>query len=91
MILNFQGCHIYGNLQYFKLNKNPDQKIIPDSSYFWLKTLKSIICYSGFPKKVCQGCHISEGDREILIKFIVLRWRNVCESYHASAVAGNSM
>ena len=24
--LNFQGCHIYGNLATFKLNRNPDQK-----------------------------------------------------------------
>ena len=26
MNFNFQGCHIYGNLENFKLNGNPDQK-----------------------------------------------------------------
>ena len=31
-----------------------------DSSYLWLKTLKSVFCFKGFPKKACQGCHISE-------------------------------
>ena len=34
------------------------KKITSDSSFLWLKTLKSTISSSGFPKKVCQGCHI---------------------------------
>ena len=34
------------------------KKITSDSSFLWLKTLKSTICSSGFPKKACQGCHI---------------------------------
>ena len=34
------------------------KKIIPDSEYLCLKTLKSEFLFSGFPKKACQGCHI---------------------------------
>ena len=37
------------------------EKVTPDSSYLGLKILKSGICFSGFPKFECQGCHISEG------------------------------
>ena len=91
MIVNFQGCHIYGILGYFKSNKNPDQKVMSDSSYLWLKTLKSVICFSAFPNKACQGRHISEGARTILIKIIVVKWKNICDSCHASVVTGNSM
>ena len=38
-----------------------------DSSYLWLKTFKSVFCFSGFPKKACQGCHIfwSPGSRAV--------------------------
>ena len=36
------------------------KKIKSDSSYLWLKTMESEIYISGFPKKACQGCHISE-------------------------------
>ena len=67
------------------------RKVISDSSYLCLKTLKSIICFSGFPRKACQGCHISEGARTILIKIIFSKYRNVCHSCHASAISGNSM
>ena len=46
-----------------------------DSSYLWLKTLKSEICFSGFPKKACQGSLISEGANEILIKILFSKSR----------------
>ena len=44
------------------------KKIISDSPYLWLKTMKSEICFSGFPKKACQGCHISQGASTIFLK-----------------------
>ena len=67
------------------------KKVTADSSYLWLKTLKSIICFSGFPKKACQGCHISEGTGTILIKIIFLKSWYFCDSSHTIAVSGNSM
>ena len=36
------------------------KKVTSDSAYLCSKTPKSEIYNSGFPKKVCQGCHISE-------------------------------
>ena len=36
------------------------KKIMSDSSYLWLKTMEFEIYISGFQKKACQGCHISE-------------------------------
>ena len=47
----------------FKSNKNPDQKVTLYSAYLWLKTIENEIYFSGFPKKACQGCHISKGAR----------------------------
>ena len=38
-------------------------KVMPDSWSVCLKTPNSEICFSGFPKNACQGCHISEGAR----------------------------
>ena len=35
------------------------KKVTSDSAYLWPKTLKSKKINSGFPKKACQGCHIS--------------------------------
>ena len=67
------------------------KKITSDPSYLGLKTLKSIICCSGFPKKLCQGCRISEGAGTILLKITFLKCWNVWDSCHASAVSGNSM
>ena len=46
------------------------KKITSDSSYLWLKTMKSEIYISGFPKKACQGCHISEGAIRIFKKLM---------------------
>ena len=91
MILKFQGCHIYGNLQYFKLNGNPDWKNNSRFFTFMDKNIKINNFFSGFLKKACQGCHISEGAGTILIKIIFSKYRNVCHSCHASAVSGNSM
>ena len=62
-----------------------------DSSYLLLKTLKPLIHFSGFPKKACQDCHISEGAGTILIKIIFFKYTNVCYSCNASAISGSSM
>ena len=35
-------------------------KVMPDYWSVWPKTSNSEICFSGFPKNACQGCHISE-------------------------------
>ena len=51
-ILNFIGT----------LNK----KVTSYSSYLQFKILKTTIYISGFPKKACQGCHISEGAGRII-------------------------
>ena len=36
------------------------KKLTSDPSYLWLKIMESDIYNSGFPKKACQGCHISK-------------------------------
>ena len=61
------------------------KKVSADLSYLRLETLKSEITFSGFPKKACQGCHISEGARTILTKNIFLKSWHFCDSCHASA------
>ena len=40
------------------------------SKYIWLKLLFSEIYISGVPKKACQGCHISEGARGIILNLV---------------------
>ena len=47
------------------------KKVTPDSAYLWPKTLKSKFQNSGFPKKACQGCHISERCGRISKKIMV--------------------
>ena len=42
------------------------KKVRSDSAYLGSKTIKYEIYFSGFPKKACQGCHISEGARRII-------------------------
>ena len=91
MNLDFQGCHISHNLEYWELNGNPDKKVTPDSSYLWLKTSKNEICFSGFPKKAYQGSLISEGAIENLTKIIFSLTPYSYYSAHANAVSGNSM
>ena len=47
------------------------KKVTSDSAYLWPKTLKSKNFNSGFPKKACQGCHISERCGRISKKIMV--------------------
>ena len=57
------------------------KKIIPDLWYLWLKTLKTEIEFSGFPKKACQGCHISEGhNRNFMICTSFRRILHACKN-----------
>ena len=47
------------------------KKIISSSSYLSLKTKYSAFCFSGFPKRACQGYHISKRYGKISQKIIV--------------------
>ena len=47
-----------------------NKKITSYSSYSQLKTLKATIFISGFPKKACQGCHISKRARGIIFQLV---------------------
>ena len=67
------------------------KKLTSNFSHLSLKTLKSIICFSGFPKKTCQGSLISEGANYFLIKIIFSKPRYLYYPGHANAISGNSM
>ena len=47
-----------------------NKKITSYSLYSQLKTLKAKIFISGFPKKACQGCHISKRARGIIFQLV---------------------
>ena len=53
--LNFQGCYIYDNLDYFKLNGNPDPKRNIRFFIFMVKNLKIWNLFFSVPKKSMSG------------------------------------
>ena len=53
------------------------KKVTWYSSYLWFEMLKSEICFSGFPKKACQGCHIFWNPGQLFLVFMA----NQCPVY----------
>ena len=75
--LNFQGCHINGNLATFKLNRKPDQKRNFRFFIFMVKNLRIYILFFRVPKKGMSGMpYLTRGQhnfsKNIFLSILVL-------------------
>ena len=74
-ILIFWNCQVRGAIykknKHVKITWEPWKlKFLPDPAKASLETYKSIFLFSGLPKFVRQGCHISVGYKDRISKII---------------------